>query len=73
MSILYELIFLKPNFVGGNITEALERKLLKHEIITYTNLVNLNLIKRNTTFMFYGLPLKIKDGDGSPVRAIAII
>lgn len=68
-----KLISSRPNFVGGNITEALERKLLKHEIVTYTNLKNLNLIQRNTTFTFYGFPLKIKEGDGSPVRAIAII
>ncbi|OLS03142.1 cyclase family protein [Tissierella creatinophila] len=62
-----------PGFVGGNITEDLERMLLDREIITYTGLINLELIPRGKTFMFYGLPLKIKSGDGSPVRAIAII
>lgn len=63
----------KPRFVGGNIDEELERKLLGIGIITYTGLVNLDKIPRNTHFMFYGLPLKIRSGDGSPVRAIAII
>ncbi|NMA84188.1 MAG: cyclase family protein [Epulopiscium sp.] len=68
-----KIIALRPGFVGGNITEALERELLRNEIITYTNLVNLELIPRGQMFMFYGLPLKIQSGDGSPVRAIAII
>lgn len=61
-----------PGFVGGNITEDLERALLKHEIITYTGLINLEEIPVHKDFMFYGLPLKIKNGDGSPVRAIGI-
>lgn len=62
-----------PGFVGGNVSESLERALLKNNIITYTNLINLELLPKNQTFMFYGLPLKIQAGDGSPVRAIAII
>lgn len=70
---LNRIIDLNPGFVGGNITEGLERALLGKEIITYTRLVNLELIPKGETFMFYGLPLKIKSGDGSPVRAIAII
>lgn len=63
----------KPNFVGGNITEDLERALLAAEIVTYTELVNLELIPIGRDFTFYGLPLKIRAGDGSPVRAMAII
>lgn len=62
-----------PGFVGGNISEDLERELLGNDIITYTGIVNLELIPKGKTFMFYGLPLKIRNGDGSPVRAIAII
>lgn len=73
LEMLMKLIECKPGFVGGNITVDLERALLSNEIITYTNLVNLELISKDKTFMFYGLPLRIKDGDGSPVRAIAII
>lgn len=68
-----KIIDLNPGFVGGNITEALERALLGKGIITYTRLINLELIPKGKTFMFYGLPLRIKSGDGSPVRAIAII
>ncbi len=71
---LFDKIFAcNPPFVGGMISEDLERKLLKNKIITYTNLTNLNLIPKEKDFMFYGLPLKIRDGDGSPVRAMAII
>lgn len=62
-----------PAFVGGNIGEDLERALLGREIITYTGLINLDLIPEDQTFIFYGLPLKIQSGDGSPVRAIGII
>lgn len=68
-----KIIDLNPGFVGGNITEALERALLGKGIITYTRLINLELIPKGKTFMFYGLPLRIKSSDGSPVRAIAII
>lgn len=70
---LDKLVDSNPGFVGGDITEDLERALLGKEIITYTGLVNLELIPESKTFMFYGLPLRIKSGDGSPVRAIAII
>lgn len=60
-------------FAGGLINEPLERALLKEGIVTYTNLINLELIDKGVPFTFYGLPLKIKEGDGSPVRAIAIL
>ena len=70
---LDRIIDSNPGFVGGNITEDLERALLAIDIITYTGLINLDLIPKRKTFMFYGLPLKIKSGDGSPVRAIAVI
>lgn len=73
MASLDQLLQSKPNFVGGDMTEDLEGALLKAEIITYTGLVNLEQIPLGETFTFHGLPLKIKEGDGSPVRAIAII
>lgn len=69
----HRLIEANPSFVGGNLTEELERELLKNKILTYTNLVNLEKIPKNRRFMFFGLPLKLREGDGSPVRAIAII
>lgn len=71
--LLDEIIHVQPNFVGGNISESLERALLGHHIITYTNLNQLDLLPQHETFMFYGFPLPIKNGDGSPVRAVAIL
>lgn len=68
-----KLLEKNPSFVGGNISEDLERQLLRAGIITYTDLVNLEDLEGIDSFIFYGVPLKIKEGDGSPVRAFAII
>jgi kynurenine formamidase len=38
----------------------------------YENLINLHLLIGRGRFRFIGLPLKIKGGTGSPVRAVAI-
>lgn len=62
----------QPPFIGGEISEDLERALLGAGIITYTDLVNLEQLALGEKFTFYGLPLKIKEGDGSPVRAMAV-
>ena len=66
-----------PSFlVVGNKAELeieLERQLLRKRIITFTNLVNLNKLPEDKTFRFFGIPLKIQDGDGSPIRAFAIV
>lgn len=70
---LDKILQAKPPFVGGMISESLERALLQAEIITYTDLINLEQLPKDRAFMFYGFPLKIKDGDGSPVRAVAIV
>lgn len=70
---LETILSVSPKFVGGELTENLERALLEKRIITYTGLVHLDKLPVHRDFMFYGLPLKIKNGDGSPVRAIAII
>lgn len=68
-----QLLQHQPNFVGGVMSEDLERALLKEDIVTYTDLVNVECLPLRTTFTFYGVPLKIQDGDGSPVRAFAIV
>lgn len=39
----------------------------------YENLVNLHLLIGRGRFRFIGLPLKIRGGTGSPVRAIAVL
>ncbi len=46
--------------------------LLGNNIVIYESLYNLEKIL-NKTVTFLGLPLKIKHGSGSPVRAIAIL
>lgn len=38
----------------------------------YENLINLHELVSNGRFQFIGLPLKIRGGTGSPVRAVAI-
>jgi arylformamidase len=63
----------RPPFVAGDLPAELERILLARHILTYTDLVNLDQLPEGVEFTFYGLPLSISDGDGSPVRAVAII
>jgi kynurenine formamidase len=60
-------------FVGGELSEELERELLRRDIITFTGLVNLEQLPFETPFTFFGLPLRLAEGDGSPVRAVAIL
>ncbi|WP_240489113.1 cyclase family protein [Cohnella thermotolerans] len=64
---------LSPPFVGGELSEELERALLGRGIVTYTGLHGLDRIPAGADFMFYGFPLRIAGGDGSPVRAIAVL
>lgn len=51
----------------------MERKLLQAGILTMAGLVHMDQLPKNSPFMFYGVPLNIKDGDGSPIRAFAIL
>ncbi len=46
--------------------------LLDNEIIVIENLTNLEYLK-DTFFTFYCFPLNISNGDGSPVRAFAVL
>ncbi len=65
-----------PFIAVGNsatMTVALERALLKNQVVTFTRLVNCNQLPADRRFFFFGLPLKIEQGDGSPVRAVAIL
>jgi len=61
--------------VGNNaeLDVELARKLLQSKILTITDLVDMDKLPNDKKFMFYGVPLKIKDGDGSPIRAFAIL
>jgi arylformamidase len=51
---------------------AIHKKLLSNNILIVENLTNLEKISTKS-FIFSCLPLKIEEGDGSPVRAVAII
>lgn len=73
IELLDSLLEARPPFVGGELSEDLERALLGKEIVTYTGLVNVRELPLLTPFLFIGLPLKIKGGDGSPVRAVALL
>lgn len=50
----------------------LERRLLQNKIVTFS-VANTDQLPKDKEFMFYGFPLKIEEGDGSPIRAVAII
>ncbi len=71
------IIKAKPNFVAVGadceFSVEVERELLTQGVVTITDLVNTDKLPRNKSFMFYALPLNIKDGDGSPVRAVAMV
>ncbi len=47
--------------------------LLSNNLVIIENLTNLSMLPGNKIFDFIALPLKTKDADGAPVRAIAII
>ena len=70
-----ELIKFPPKFVGLSekfeFDIAIEKLLLEKGIISFENLTNTEKLPRS--FTFYGVPLNIKEADGSPVRAFAII
>ena len=69
------IMLAKPKFVA--LSDAfefdlqIERDLLAEGIISYERLTNLDQLPES--FMFYGLPLNIQSGEGSPVRAVAVI
>lgn len=75
MALAEKMIQIPPKFIGlpkeHEFDIAVEKFLLMHGIISYENLINTDRLPDR--FMFYGLPLRIKGGDGSPVRAIAVI
>lgn len=66
---------IKPKFVGSwsknDIDVEIEKFLFENDILLFERLVNTDKLPKN--FIFYGVPLKISDSDGSPVRAFAVI
>lgn len=63
-----------PPFIGApSLDIAVERPLLRSGIVTYDGLIDVEHIPLERPFTFYGFPLRIIDGDGSPVRAVAVV
>jgi kynurenine formamidase len=50
----------------------IHKELLSHGIVLIENLTNIENLPE-AGFIFCCFPLKIKDGDGSPVRAVGIV
>lgn len=69
------LIKYPPKFIGLSekfeFDISLEKLLLDADIISFENLTNTDKLPQS--FNFYGVPLRIKESDGSPVRAFAIL
>ena len=75
MEIAHKLVRNPPLFVWlssqFNFNLKVEKYLLDNNIISFENLENTD--KLPNKFQFHWVPLNIKDWDGSPVRAYAII
>ncbi len=74
-AITQKIIEIRPKFVGLSskyeFNIVLERKLLEAGIISFERIHNTDQLPKN--FFFHGAPLNIKSGDGSPIRAYAIV
>lgn len=74
-NIAEEIKKVRPRFVGlaceFEIDTEIEKDLLKEDIILFERLANTKQLPNE--FTFYGVPLNIKQGDGSPVRAFAMV
>lgn len=77
LDIFEKIVAAKPLFVivgdKSDFDLEMERKLLQAGVLTMAGLVNMDKLPTNKPFMFYGVPLNIKDGDGSPMRAFAVL
>ena len=69
-----EILAARPPFIGGlGLDEDIERRLLAAGILTFDGLTNLDALPLDAPFTFCGFPLKIAEGDGSPIRAVALV
>jgi kynurenine formamidase len=66
---------IRPKFVGlscrFDLDVEIERGLLAAGVICFERLANLEQLP--SRFRFFGMPLKLRDGEASPVRAFALI
>ncbi|MBC8223028.1 hypothetical protein H8E65_00440 [Candidatus Bathyarchaeota archaeon] len=58
--------------VGSDPVEPARRALLARGVLVLENAVNLGELPPRGAF-FVGLPLRIRDGTGCPVRAVAFV
>ena len=58
--------------VGSDHDEPAHRVLLPRGVLVLENAVNLDMVPPRGAF-FVGLPLRIRDGTGYPVRAVAFV
>lgn len=74
MDLAKKIVEKTPPFIGISaefeIYETVEKFLLQNDILCFERLANTSQLPKR--FFFHGAPLKIKKGDGSPVRAYAI-
>lgn len=70
-----KIIEIKPKFVclssKFEFDIEIEKYLLENGIISFENVENTDELPKG--FTFYGVPLNIKEADGSPVRAFAVL
>ncbi len=72
MEIAEEIVKIGPKFVWVSLEFdiEIEKYLLKHDIISFENLINTKKLPKR--FFFHGAPMKIREWDWAPVRAYAI-
>lgn len=73
MALAQQLVKTPPKFIGLSakfeFDIPVEKLLCENDIISFENLVNTDQLP--DSFGFYGVPLNIKESDGSPIRAFA--
>jgi len=69
-----KIVHIRPLFVALSwkfeFDLDVEKYLFEHDIISFERLENTEKLPKRC--MFYAVPLKIRNGDGSPVRAFAV-
>lgn len=74
MELAKKIVKRKPKFIGLSsvfeVDEEIEKYILKNDIVFFEHLANTDKLPKK--FIFHGVPLRIKKGDGSPIRAYAI-
>ncbi|MBN8251561.1 cyclase family protein [Priestia flexa] len=63
-----------PNaHMKSNIESNVHQLLLSNEIYIVENLINLDQLPKHSRFLFFGIPLKLKNATASPIRALSIL